>query len=236
MVARGQLPVCRPDLPTRQPAAHRGAQAGARQAPAAGPLGHHPRAEPPLRAPEPGHQELGPGHDLHRRAGARRPRPRRERLPGGHLHRAVPVGHRQRGRDAAAVPAVLLPRRHPLPRRAGDARLDSRGRRARVLASARLRRGVRQPGPDRRLRDRRRRVGDRAAGGLLALQQVPQPGYRWRGAADPAPQRVQDRQPDRAGPHPARRADRAADRLRLPRLLGGRRRPPARARVPGGGA
>ena len=32
----------------------------------------------------------------------------------------------------------------------------------------------------------------------LALEQVPQPAARRRGAADPAPQRLQDRQPDRA--------------------------------------
>ena len=63
---------------------------------------------------------------------------------------------------------------------------------------ARLRRGVRQPRPDRRLRGRRRRGRDRAAGRELALEQVPQPGARRRGAADPAPQRLQDRQPDRA--------------------------------------
>ena len=63
---------------------------------------------------------------------------------------------------------------------------------------ARLRRGVRQPRPARLLRGRRRRGRDRPAGGQLALQQVPQPGARRRGAADPAPQRLQDRQPDRA--------------------------------------
>ena len=40
----------------------------------------------------------------------------------------------------------------------------------------------------------------------LALQQVPQPGPRRRGAADPASKRLQDRQPDRAGAHPAGRA------------------------------
>src|SRR5690606_10998590 len=51
-----------------------------------------------------------------------------------------------------AVPAVLLPRRHPQPRRAGDARVDPRGRRARLLAVARLRRRVRQPGPAGRVR------------------------------------------------------------------------------------
>ena len=47
--------------------------------------------------------------------------------------------------------------------------LDPRGRRARLLAGARLRRGVRQPRPDRRLRGRRRRGRDRPAGHRLAL-------------------------------------------------------------------
>ncbi len=52
-----------------------------------------------------------------------------------------------RGGHAPPLPPVLLPRRHPEPRRARDARLDPRGRRARLLARARLRRGVRQPRP-----------------------------------------------------------------------------------------
>ena len=43
------------------------------------------------------------------------------------------IGHDERG-PAAAVPPVLLPRRHPQPRRARDAGLDPRGRRARLLA------------------------------------------------------------------------------------------------------
>ena len=47
----------------------------------------------------------------------------------------------------AAVQAVLVPRRHPQPRRAGDARIDPRGRRAGIRAVPRVRRGVRQPGP-----------------------------------------------------------------------------------------
>ena len=47
----------------------------------------------------------------------------------------------------------------------------------------------------RRLRRRRRRGGDRPARHQLALQQVPQPGARRRRAADPAPQRLQDRGP-----------------------------------------
>ena len=62
-------------------------------------------------------------------------------------------------------------------------------------------------------------VGDgEAETGPLATswhsQQVPQPGARRRGAADPAPQRLQDRQSDRSRAHPARRA-RSCARLRL---------------------
>ena len=125
-------------------------------------------------------------------------------------------------RDAAgmgAVPPVLVPRRDPQPRRTGDAGLDPRGRRARLRAGARLRRRLRQPRADRRLRDRRRRGGDRAAGRQLALEQVPQPGHRRGGAADPAPERVQDRQPDRARPHPRLRACLAHGGLRVPRHI-----------------
>ena len=111
-----------------------------------------------------------------------------------------------RGGDEAALQAVLVPRRHPQPRGAGDARLDPRGRRARLRPVARLRGGLRQPRPDRRLRRRRRRGGDRAAGDELALQQVPQPGDRRRGAADPAPERLQDRQPHACWPASATRS------------------------------
>ena len=48
----------------------------------------------------------------------------------------------------------------------------------------------------------RRRGRDRAARDELALQQVRQPGPRRGGAADPAPQRLQDRQPDAARADP----------------------------------
>ena len=70
----------------------------------------------------------------------------------------------------------------------------------------RLRRRVRQPRPDRRLRRRRRRGGDRPARHRLARQQVPQPGPRRLRAADPAPERLQDRQPLLPRPHPQGRA------------------------------
>ena len=84
-----------------------------------------------------------------------------------HAHRP------RRDRPAPAVPAVLVPGRHPQPRRPRDAGLDPRGRRAGLRAHARLRRGLRQPRPRRVLRDRRRRGRDRPAGHELALQQVP---------------------------------------------------------------
>ena len=209
----------------RQPAAARAAAARAHQAAAARALGHHARAEPDLRPPEPGDPGPGPEHALRDRTRPRRPGDRGQHLPRGHLQRALPEHHPGRGRDAPAVPPVLLSRRHPQPRRPGDARLDPRGRRAGLLAGPRLRGGVRQPGPDRGVRRRRRRGRDRPAGHELALQQVPQPGPRRRGAADPAPERLQDRQPDRAGPDPGRGAGLAARGLRLPVYRVDRRRP-----------
>ena len=50
------------------------------------------------------------------------------------------------------------------------------------------------------------------------------PDHRRRRAADPAPQRLQDQQPDRAGPHRARGAGAVSPRLRLDAVLRGRRR------------
>src|SRR5471032_3272405 len=62
---------------------------------------------------------------------------------------------------------------------------------------------------------RRRRGRDGRAGHGLALQQIPRPGRRRRGAAHPAPERLQDRQSDAAGAHPARGTGAAAAGLRL---------------------
>ena len=90
--------------------------------------------------------------------------------------------------------------------------LDPRGRRARLRDLARLRRRVRQPRPGRRLRDRRRRGRVGPAGDVVALEQVPQPRHRRRRAADPAPERLQDREPDAARPDRARGAREPARR------------------------
>ena len=114
------------------------------------------------------------------------------------------IGQDEAGPEAAVHP-VLLPRRHPQPRRPGDARLDPRRRRAGLRPVARLRRGLRQPRLDRGLRRGRRRGRDRAAGHRLARQQVPQPGARRLRAAHPAPERLQDRQSRRCSPASATR-------------------------------
>ena len=63
----------------------------------------------------------------------------------GTYTRDLSADRARRGGPAAAVSPVLLPGRHPQPRRAGDAGLDPRGRRAGLRACARLRRGARQP-------------------------------------------------------------------------------------------
>ena len=59
------------------------------------------------------------------------------------------------------------------------------------------------PESDRRLRHRRRRSGNRPAGDRVAFQQVARSDHRRRRAADPAPQRLQDQQSDRARAHRA---------------------------------
>ena len=63
----------------------------------------------------------GPGHERTRFGG--------ERLAGRDLHRSLSPYRAKRGRDATVVQAILLPRRHSEPRRAGNAGFDSRGRR-----------------------------------------------------------------------------------------------------------
>ncbi len=118
----------------------------------------------------------------------------------GAYSRDLPGGDPGRGRHAAPVPAVLQPGRHSQPRLGDHARLDPRGRRARLRSRARVRRGDGQSGPAGDRGGRGRRGRDRSAGGLVEGHLVPQPGARRRGAADPAPQRRQDLRADGAGP------------------------------------
>ncbi len=111
--------------------------------------------------------------------------------------------------------------------------LDPRGRRARVFTEPCIRRGVRQPVPHGGLRRGRRRSRDRPAGDRLALQQVSECGDGWRGAADFAPERIQDRQSHAARANFPHRIGPAAAGLRLDSLH--RRRARAHADAPGHG-
>ena len=62
-------------------------------------------------------------------------------------------------------------------------------------------------------------VRNRPARDLLALQQIPEPDPRRRGPADPASQRLQDQQSDRARPHLARGTGESVRGLRLDAVL-----------------
>ena len=150
--------------------------ARARQAAAARPLGHDARPEPALRAPEPGHRRPRPGDDLRHRARARRSRAGRQHLAGGHLQRGVPAASRRPAGMGALFRQFSFPGgipSHVAPETPGS--IHEGGELGYALLHAY---GAALDNPDLRggLRDRRRRGRDRAAGGELALQQVPRPG------------------------------------------------------------
>ena len=139
-----------PDLPARQPAAARAADARARQAAAARPLGHDARPEPRLRAPEPRDPRARPRRDLRHRPGPRRPGLVGEHLPRGHLQRGLPdiardeEGMRRLFRQFSFPGGIPS---HVAPETPGS--IHEGGELGYALV-ARLRRGVRQPGPARR--------------------------------------------------------------------------------------
>ena len=180
---------------------------GAREATAARALGHHPGPELPLRPPQPRDHGARPGDDLRHR-----PRPRRARAwsPPPTSRAPTPRSTRRqprRARAAAAVHAVLLPRRHPQPRRPRrrPGSIHEGGELGYALSHAY---GAAFDNPDLVVAAV---VGDgEAETGPLATSwhshQVPRPTPRRRGAADPAPQRLQDRQPHRARADPRGRA------------------------------
>ena len=160
------------DLPARQPAAARTADARSREAPAAGPLGIGPRSQPDLRASQPADPQIRPRHDVSGRPWPRRTRRAVEPVSGRQLQRDLPGDHQRRRWPAPLLRPLLVPRRHRQPLHAGNTRLDPRRRRTRLFRLARLRCRVRQSGPDRRGGGWRRRSGNRAVGNLLAWQQV----------------------------------------------------------------
>ena len=82
------------------PLAPRAADPRAHQAAAARPLGHDAGAELHLRPHEPDHPGARPEHDLRLRSGPRRAGHGRERVPRGHVQRALPGDLRRRRGDA----------------------------------------------------------------------------------------------------------------------------------------
>ena len=140
-------------------------RARARQAAAARPLGHDARAELHLRPPQPRDPAARPRHDLRHRARARRPGLVANTYLEGTYSEIYPDVTRGRGRacggcsGSSRSPAAS--RATSRPRRPGS--IHEGGELGYALV-ARLRRGVRQPRPGRRLRGRRRRGRDRAAG------------------------------------------------------------------------
>ena len=228
-----QLSRGRHDLPAREPAAARAAREGARQAAPARALGREPGLELHVRPPEPTDQQVRPRRDLPRRPRPRRAGRARAGLSRGHLLGDLPGQGRGRGRDARVLQRLLVPGRDRQPLHARDARLDPRGRGARLQRVARLRRGVRQSGSARDRRGRRRRSGDGPARDLVALEQVPEPDPRRRRAAGAAPERLQDQQSDAARAHLARGAPEALRGLRLDAAFRRRRRPRAHAPADG---
>ncbi len=172
-------------------------------------LGHWgttPGPELHLRAHEPGDPRARPERDLRHRSRPRRPGLVANAYLEGTYSEVYPhIDHDEEGLRRLfrqfSFPGGIPS--HVAPETPGS--IHEGGELGYALV-ARLRRRVRQPRPAGLLRRRRRRGGDRPAGSQLALEQVPEPRPRRRGAADPAPQRLQDRQPDGAGADPRRRS------------------------------
>ncbi len=206
LLAGRQLPVGRPDLPARQPAAPRALWPEHVKPRLLGHWGTTPglnfiyaHMNRVIRSWDlDAIYVMGPGHGG--------PATVANAYLEGTYSEVYPSITRDERRPAQALPPVLVPGRHPEPRRAGDPGFDPRGRRARLRARARVRGRLRQPGPAGLLRRRRWRGRDRPARHELALEQVPRPGPRRGRPAHPAPQRLQDRQPHGPRPDPARRA------------------------------
>ena len=216
VLARGELPLGRADLPARQPAAARAAPRGARQAAPARPLGHDAGPEPHLRPPQPGDPRARPRRDLRHRARATAgpassPTPT-SRAPTASSTRTIGRG---RGGPAQLFRQFSFPGgipSHVAPETPGS--IHEGGELGYALAHAF---GAAFDNPDLLVACV---VGDgEAETGPLAASwhsnKFLNPRTRRRGAADPAPQRLQDREPDRARPDPGERARRALRGLRL---------------------
>ena len=225
LVAGGQLPDGRPDLPAGQPAAPPTAGAGPHQAPPARPLGHLARPELPLRPPQPGHprDELdmifvaGPGHGGPALVA-------NTYLEGSytdvypHISRDI-IGLQRLFRQFS-TPGGIPSHVSACPR---PGSIHEGGELGYALVHAF---GAVFDNPDLIVAcvvgDGEAETG--SAGGLVEGHPLPQPGPRRRGAAHPPPQRLQDQRAHRARPGAAGLGGPAAGCPRLRGAPGGRRR------------
>ena len=215
------------------PLLRRPLQAVGHQAAAARPLGHDARPELHLGPRRPRDQAARPRRDHDRRPRPWRPRGGRQRVSRGHLVGALLGGRPRRGghprtssassRSRAASAATCTPE--------VPGSINEGGELGYSLAHAY---GAAFDNPGLTVfcvvGDGEAETG--AAGHQLAREQVPQPGARRRRAADPAPQRLQDRQSDGPGAHPGKGVGRAVRGLRL-RAVHRRRRTTRRRCIAG---
>src|ERR1700690_2731659 len=215
LLARGELSLRRANLSERKSPARTPAHTRRYQASPAWALGHHKRTQFYLYASQPADQRAGSQHDLRHRTRTRRSWHCRSHVSRGLLFRNLSEHRAEPRRNEAPVPTILVAVWDPQPRRAGNSRLDSRGRRARLLTPPRLRRRLRQSRFDCCLHRRGRRSRDGPLPHKLALENDPRCRRARRGFSDPASQRLQDCQTDRLGAHLAERAGIAVSWLRL---------------------
>ena len=212
VLASLQLPDRRPDLPDGESAAARAAPRRAHQAAPARPLGHVAGAEFYLRASQPADSRARRQHHLYIRSRPRRSVGHVAHLSRRHVLRDLSADFRGRRGHAPAVPPILVAGRRAESCGPARARLDQRRRRARLLAGACVRRGVRQSRSDCRVRDRRRRGGNRAARRRMEGRKVSEPDARRRGAADPPSERLQNFRSHRVRPRRRRGPARACSK------------------------
>ena len=208
-----------------------------RQGAPARPLGHHARPQFHLRPPEPRDQGARPVGAVRRRPRPRRPGAGGQRLPRRHLQRNLSAHQPGRSKACSACSSSSpSPAAFPATsRRKRPGSIHEGGELGYSLSHAF---GAAFDNPDLLVACV---VGDgEAETGPLATSwhsnKFLNPVTRRRRAADPAPERLQDRRPDRAGAHSPPRTGRAVPRLRLRAVLRRGRRSGRHAPADGGHA
>ena len=204
-----------PGLPARQPAAARAPATRAHQAAAPGPLRDDARPQSDLRPHEPGDPSARSERDLRDRpwvtAGRRSSPTPTSRAPTPSATRTPPRTKPGSGRSSASSHSPAGSR--ATSRRRCRARFTRAASWAMPSSTRSARRSTTPTWSSRASWATAR--PRRAARRQLALEQVPERQDRRCRASDPAPERLQDREPDHPCPDPGGRARRALPRVRL---------------------